>query len=232
MIWVTTLILLVLAALFIREGMREKHHYLEKHDDPASVADEGLFMDAVKRVAPAKGDTPPPIEEEDTLFARATRRVQRFDSPVNRLMDRKSEEAKTSTENRFDRIAQSVSKRLDSAGKRYEGQPAQANESTSEQDLLTRMSQRVARAEQTLGQGIAAKAEGRFKRPEPGTEQQAHVTRAPTQAPTRAPTQAPREDWLSRQAAKIGPRMEAIDDRMTRRTREITERLSRDSSRS
>jgi hypothetical protein len=217
MIWITTLILLALAAFFILQGLNEKRQYLADHDDPDAAAEEGLFMDAVKRVAPAKGDAPPALEEEDTLFARAARRVQTFDSPVNRLMDKKAEEAKSQTESRFDRMAKSVSQRLDTANKKAEEQRTAAVEAAPDEDLLTRMSKRVARAEETLGQRLSAESERGTASARVRADSEARLDRAS------AADKSPKQDWLARQAAKIGPRMEAVDERLLRRAKQATD---------
>jgi len=174
MIWITTLILLALAAFFILQGLNEKRQYLADHDDPDAAAEEGLFMDAVKRVAPAKGDA-------------------------------------------FDRMAKSVSQRLDTANKKAEEQRTAAVEAAPDEDLLTRMSKRVARAEETLGQRLSAKSERGTASARVRADSEARLDRAS------AADKSPKQDWLARQAAKIGPRMEAVDERLLRRAKQATD---------
>lgn len=253
MIWITTLLMLAIAALFIRQGLYEKRLYLEQNEDPAAAAEEGLFMDAVKKVAPAKGDEPPLLEEEDTLFARATRRVQGFDSPVNRLMDKKSEQASAAGEDRFDRIAKTVRKRLDDADAKLGKQLEKGNENTSDGDLLTRMGERITRAETSLDERIARRAERPIER-RPVNENKPANNAARTddwlsrqagkiagvgedgedwlsrRASKIAGVGEDGEDWLSRQAAKIGSKVDAIDERMVNGTRRISDKLSRNDS--
>ncbi len=249
MIWITTVLMLGIAILFIQQGLYEKRLYLEQNPDKEKAADEGLFMDAVKRVAPAKSDDAPPLEEDDSLFASMARRVKNSENPVSRMMDKKSQESADSGDGFFDRTATSVRQKLESADEKLAARRARNNDSGGKNDLLSRIGEKVATAEEKLDARVARKSEqlgdeqhGKLVRSDSKMGKlvgmvgkkldgmEGRIERKLERVREDSASDSPKEDLVSRYAAKIGPRMDAIDDKMVERTKQVSERLSRSSS--
>lgn len=244
MIWITTLLMLVIAAVFVREALREKRQYLELGKDPETMADEGLFMETVGKLAPAKNDPAPTLQEDDSLFAGLTRRVASAENPVSRLMEKKSHSSSQATnDGLFDRVNQKISGVLDSADNKLDGVRQRAGEKTANTGLIDRIGGAVARAEGKIDSMVSRKTQRMADSDEAGlvnTDSRmgklvSGVSKRLDKVETRIERklEATREhrsedsqdtDIVSRIATKIGRRVDDIDDKLVAGTRKLTER--------
>lgn len=245
MIWITTILMLGIAAVFTRQALREKQQYLELGKDPETMADEGLFMETVRRFAPAKDDTAPTLHEDNSLFAGLVRRVDRSENPVSRMLEKSRSSAHDTGQGLFDRINTHVSHGIDKAESNLGKVSERVRSSSANGGLMDRVGSAVNRAEAKLDSRVSQRSQRMAETAEAGMIDSDsrmgrlvnRVSKGLDKADQRierryqaarnegaAEQQAPSEDFVSRLAGKIGPRVDSLDDRLVDSTRKLTDK--------